>query len=329
MDRRNFLATGAAVALAAATGVAQSINAQNGAVASGGEKFKLKYAPRLMNFSAHAGKDPIDNLKFIADQGFTAYYDLGLAERPDAEKIVKEAERLGLTPGVFSAHSKANWMKDDDAVRQEALQGIQKAIENAKRLNIEGALLVPGDIIPGMTMEQMTANLVKNLKYVAERVNFGDKMIVMEPLNHRNHPGKFLTKMAQGVDICKQVGCPSIKLVDDLYHQQITEGDLIPNIDMAWDYIGTFHLGDNPGRNEPLSGEINFRNIFKHIHEKGYKGMLCLEHGMSLMAASGGKKKKKKADAAQNQNAQALALQAEERLIKAYRWCDAFDKPIV
>lgn len=292
MKRRDFLAAGVAGALAAATGAAQSSNAQDGAVAISGEKFKMKYAPRLINFSAHAGKNPIDNLKFISGQGFTAYYDLNLAERPDAEKIVKEGEQLGLTAGIFSAHSKAAWTRDDDAVRQEGLQSIQKAIENAKRLNIEGALLVPGDIIPEMTMEQMTANLVKNLKYVAERVNFGDKIIVMEPLNPRNHLGKFLTKMAQGVEICKQVGCPSIKLVDDLYHQQITEGDLIPNIDIAWDYIGTFHLGDNPGRNEPLSGEINFRNIFKHIHDKGYQGLLCLEHGMSLLA--GGKKRKKR-----------------------------------
>jgi hydroxypyruvate isomerase len=327
MERRNFLAAGLAAALAATTGAAQQTAPVQAGAASSGAKFKLKYAPRLMMFTAHAGKDPLDNLKFIADQGFTAVYDLGLAERPDAEKIVGEAARLGLTVGVFSARSKTDWALDDDAVRQENLKTIQKAMENAKRLNIEGALLVPGNLVPGMTMEQMTANVIKNLKYVAERVDFGGKMIVMEPLNPRNHPGKFLTKIAQGVEICKAVGAPGLKLVDDLYHQQITEGDLIPNIDQAWDYIGTFHLGDTPGRNEPLTGEINFRNIFKHIHDKGYQGLLCMEHGLSIKAG-GGKKKKGKAGAAPNQDAQALNRQGEERLIKAYRWCDAFEQPI-
>ena len=135
--------------------------------------------------------------------------------------------------------------------------------------------------------------------------------------------------MAQGVAICKAIGSPAIKLVDDIYHQQITEGDLIPNIDMAWDFIGTYHLGDNPGRNEPLSGEINYRNVFKHIFDKGYKGILCMEHGLSLAPKGGKGKKKKAAKTAPAQDTQAINLKAEQRLIDAYRWCDAFDKPIV
>ena len=86
-----------------------------------------------------------------------------------------------------------------------------------------------------------------------------------------------------------------------MYHQQITEGNLIPNIDMAWEYIAAFHIGDNPGRNEPTTGEINYHNIFKHIHSKGYDGVLCMEHGKSI----GGK-------------------EGELALIKAYRQADAF-----
>lgn len=101
--------------------------------------------------------------------------------------------------------------------------------------------------------------------------------------------------------ICKAVNHPSCKIVNDLYHQQISEGNLIPNIDMAWEHIATFHLGDNPGRKEPTTGEINFLNIFRHIHAKGYQGVLCMEHGKSKPGKEG-----------------------EQAVIDAYRKMDAF-----
>lgn len=322
MKRRSFIAAG--LSAAAAASFAQNAGAAD--LPSPG-KFKLKYAPKLTMFTAHAGPDPIDNLKFMADQGFSAFFELGLASRPNAEQIMKEAERLGMTAGPISAGAKANWVLDDDAVRTENLETVKKALENAKRLNIEGMLVVPGRLVDGMTMEQMTANVVKNLKFISDKIDFGKKIIVLEPLNPRNHPGMFLTRIKQAVEICKAVGNPSIKIVNDLYHQQITEGDLIPNIDLGWDYTGAFHLGDTPGRNEPLSGEINYRNIFKHLSEKGCQFTLCMEHGLSLSAGGKGKKKKKGgADAAQ---AREINLQGEKRLIAAYRWCDAFDQPIV
>jgi hydroxypyruvate isomerase len=107
------------------------------------------------------------------------------------------------------------------------------------------------------------------------------------------------------MDICKAVGSPGIKIVNDLYHQQITEGDLIPNLEAAWDYIAAYHLGDNPGRKEPLTGEINFRNVFRFIHRKGFRGVLCMEHGLSQPG-----------------------LEGEKKLLAAYRWCDAIDQPI-
>ena len=112
--------------------------------------------------------------------------------------------------------------------------------------------------------------------------------MVLEPLNaHKDHPGLFLSKIPQAYQICKAVDSPSCKILDDLYHQQITEGNLIPNIDMAWDEIAYFQMGDNPGRKEPGTGEINYKNIFKHIFNKGYKGLLGMEHGNSIAGKEG------------------------------------------
>jgi hydroxypyruvate isomerase len=111
--------------------------------------------------------------------------------------------------------------------------------------------------------------------------------MVLEPLNPRNHPGLFLKGIPQAFQICKAVDSPSCKILDDLYHQQITEGNLIPNIDAAWDEIAYFQIGDNPGRKEPTTGEINYLNVFRHIKAKGFDGILGMEHGNSQPEAAG------------------------------------------
>ena len=112
--------------------------------------------------------------------------------------------------------------------------------------------------------------------------------MVLEPLNPwRDHPGTFLTKIPQAYMICKSVGSPSCKILFDMYHQQITEGNIIPNIDMAWTEVAYFQVGDNPGRNEPTTGEMNYRNIFRHIHGKGFTGVVGMEHGNSKPGKEG------------------------------------------
>jgi hydroxypyruvate isomerase len=127
--------------------------------------------------------------------------------------------------------------------------------------------------------------------------------MVLEPLNTlQNHPGLFLTGIPQAFSICRAVNRPVCKIVNDIYHQQITEGNLIPNIEAAWSEIGAFHCGDNPGRNEPGTGEINFKNVFKYIYSKNYQGVICMEHGVSNRTKEG-----------------------EEAVIRAYRDCDSFE----
>jgi hydroxypyruvate isomerase len=127
--------------------------------------------------------------------------------------------------------------------------------------------------------------------------------MVMEPLNTlRDHPGLFLTGIPQAYSICRAVNRPACKMVNDIYHQQITEGNLIPNIEAAWSEIAAFHCGDSPGRKEPTTGEINYKNVFRYIYTKGYQGVICMEHGMSSRTKEG-----------------------EARVIQAYRECDSFE----
>jgi len=163
-------------------------------------------------------------------------------------------------------------------------------------------LVVPGRYDERLHRDYQTANVIDNLRHCCDVLEPSGLVMVIEPLNTiRDHPGLFLTGVPQAYEICRAVNRPVCKIVDDMYHQQITEGNIIPNIDAAWNEIAAFHIGDNPGRNEPTSGEMNYRNIFKHIHSKGYQGILCMEHGKSLKDKEG-----------------------ETRLLQAYRECDNF-----
>ncbi|MDX1741442.1 MAG: TIM barrel protein, partial [Rhodothermales bacterium] len=240
-----------------------------------------------------AGEDPIDQLNFMADQGFSAFEDNGMKGRDVSlqEKMASTMANRGLRMGVFVAH-KIYWTDPNLASgrqdwREEFLADIRTSVEVAKRVNATWMTVVPGHVDPRLAMGFQTANVVESLKRAAAILEPHDLVMVLEPLNFRDHPGLFLTRIPQAFEICRAVGSPACKILDDLYHQQIQEGNLIPNIDAAWDEIAYFQIGDNPGRNEPTTGEINYRNVFRHIHARGFKGILGMEHGNSRPGAEG------------------------------------------
>ena len=306
ISRRGFMGVAAGAAMAATT-VTSLAKGQDPTSAKPNRKFKLKYAPHFGMFKHHAGKDHIDQIKFMADQGFTAMEDNGMMKRPKDlhEKIAREMSRLEMTMGVFVAS--ANWGKKTFVTRDESARGMlveqmKAAVEVARRVNAKWCTVLLDSYDERLEWDYQTANAIENLKYCAQVCEPSGLVMVLEPLNWwRNHPGLFLTKIPQAYQICKAVDSPSCKILDDLYHQQITEGNLIPNMDMAWEEIAYFQVGDNPGRKEPTTGEINYRNIFRHISNKGYKGIVGMEHGNSKKGEEG-----------------------ETAVIDAYRACDDF-----
>ena len=303
ISRRSFIGGIAAAAITMGTSVSSG---QERVKPAGKRQFKLKYAPNLGTFQNHAGKEAIDNLNFIADQGFTAVEDNAMLSRhpSEPEKIAKEMERLGMTMGVFVAYaefSKQTFVTSDKSTRQMLTDAMKTAVETAKKGNVKWTTVVLGAYNPRMDWDYQTVNVIENLKWCAEVYEPAGVVMVLEPLNPRDHPGLFLTKISQAYQICKAVNSPSCKILDDLYHQQVTEGNLIPNIDSAWEQIAYFQVGDNPGRCEPTTGEINYKNIFKHLYNKGYKGILGMEHGKSKPGKEG-----------------------ETALIDAYAACDDF-----
>ncbi len=303
MHRRKFLsslaAAGAATTPFAALGgtAASSMSGQqhlHPAGAAANAAFTLDFAPHFGMFSAQAGDDLVDQIAFMNEAGFRSLEDNGMKGRSvhEQETIAAEMTRRDMRMGVFVAHTihwqEANLASGDVEKRDEFLHEIRESVDVAKRVNAKWMTVVPGHVALGQEQDYQTANVVDALRRAAEILEPHDLVMVLEPLNWwTNHAGQFLTGSPQAYLICRAVDSPSCKILFDIYHQQITEGNLIPNIDRTWDEIAYFQIGDNPGRNEPTTGEINYANIFEHIHGKGFDGILGMEHGNSRSGRAG------------------------------------------
>ena len=301
MNRRHFLSRSSAATAAAITGLgtfAATRSAWAGRVDPFGLRapdaaFSMRFAPHIGMFAQHAGPNPVDQLHFMADRGFTGFEDNGMKGRPveQQEAMAKAMADRGLQMGVFVAHtiywSEPNLANGKADLREQFLAEIRECVDVAKRVNATWMTVVPGHVDLRLDMGYQTANVVESLKRAADILEPHGLVVVLEPLNRRDHPGLFLTGVPQAYEVCKAVASPSIKILDDLYHQQITEGNLIPNIDAAWDEIAYFQIGDNPGRDEPTTGEINYLNVFRHIKAKGFTGVLGMEHGNSKPGKDG------------------------------------------
>jgi hydroxypyruvate isomerase len=294
MRRRDFLRSGVAgtgALLASAAGLGASEHAGE---AGRQRPFRLDYAPHFGMFEHHAGKDLMAQLRFMAEQGFRSLEDNGMRGRPREvqEQIGRELERLGMRMGVFVAHT-LDWNKPtlasgDPAIRERFLNDVRQSVEVAKRVNAKWMTTVPGVVDPRLDMEYQTAHVIETLKRAAEIFEPHGLVMTVETLNtRRDHPGQFLTRIAQAYALCKAVDSPAVKMIFDCYHAQIEEGNLIPNIDLAWDEIAYVQTGDNPGRKEPTTGEINYLNVFAHLHRKGFRGIVGMEHGNSRPGKEG------------------------------------------
>ncbi|NDV44823.1 hydroxypyruvate isomerase family protein [Flagellimonas sediminis] len=307
MNRRDFVKRKMMLSTALGLGGVGVLSATERPSSKGQKGFNLNYAPHLGMFRESAGTDPIDQLNFMADMGFTAFEDNEMKGRDKSlqEKMARTMMERGITMGVFVAHeiywNKPNLANGDASLREKFLKEIKESIEVAKRVNAKWMTVVPGHVDLRLREAYQTANVIESLKQACSLLEPHGLTMVLEPLNFRDHPGLFLTDSPQAFEICKSVDSPSCKILFDIYHQQIQEGNLIPNIDACWDEIGYFQVGDNPGRNEPTTGEINFKNVFKHIHSKGFVGIVGMEHGNSMEGKEG-----------------------EQAVIEAYRATDSF-----
>lgn len=271
--------------------------------------FHLDYAPHDGMFKASAGASFLDQIKFAYDAGFRSIEDNGFMGRPvkEQEDIGALLGKLGMRMGVFVV-SFDRWppqptlTSGDKMWREKFLKACRDAVDAAKRCNAKWMTVVPGNFERSLPMDFQTANVIEALRPASAIFEPHGLVMVLEALS--DTPDLFLRHSDQTFAICKAVNSPSCKFLFDMYHMQRNEGNIINNLKAAWDEIAYLQIGDNPGRKEPGSGEMNYKNIFKFIHGKGYKGVLGMEHGNAFPGKEG-----------------------EMKLIKAYRESDDFLEP--
>jgi len=166
--------------------------------------------------------------------------------------------------------------------REGFLRELNLSLEAAKRVDAKQLVVLTGNELGGMPRSEQMSNAVATLREAAPILEKNGATAIVEILNtYVNHAGYFLYYVRDGVELVDRVASPSVKLLFDIYHVQIMEGNLISNIRQNIDRIGHFHVGDVPGRHEPGTGEINYRNVFKAIYDLGdrFQGSVALEYG--------------------------------------------------
>ncbi|XID94632.1 hydroxypyruvate isomerase family protein [Paenibacillaceae bacterium WGS1546] len=166
----------------------------------------------------------------------------------------------------------------EDGKRDEYLAGLQESIAAARRLGVEMLITQTGNETDA-AREKQYASLIGGLRACIPYLEESGITLVVEPLNHLvDHPGYYLTSSDEAAQIIKEVGHPQVKMLFDIYHQQITEGHLAYRLQTYLPYIGHIHIADNPGRNEPGTGEINYRYLLELLKKRGYGGAVGLEY---------------------------------------------------
>ena len=304
MERRGFLKRSSMAGAGLIPGLAAFSAYQP--TKESGKIFNLNYGFHEGMFAAHAGKDFIEQIKWAHDQGFRSIEDNGMMNRtPEMQaKIGDTLAKLGMQMGVFVIttdgwHWKMSLATGKQEFKDLIIRDCHTAVEVAKRCNAKHMTVVPGNFDRSLPMDIQTAHVIEALRGGAGVLEKHGLVMVLEPLS--DNPDLFLRYSTQTYMICKGVNSPSCKILFDMYHMQRNEGNIIANINRTWEEIGYFQIGDNPGRKEPTTGEMNYKNIFKHIYNKGYRGVMGMEHGNSKPGTEG-----------------------ELALIKAYRESDSF-----
>jgi len=266
MDRRQFLKTAAGGGALAAS---QTVFADQAKTATT-RPLKLKYSVQPHWFKDLPTMEA--RLERIKAEGFRAVENNGFKRMtPDEQKrYADKLSELGLEHGIFVANRGVNEGAGlvDPNQRDAFLDEIRKSIEVAPIINTKFVTITSGNEIPGEPRGPQTARVIDTLRQAGDLLGKAGITGVVEPLTTIvSCPGSFLARSDEAYAIMKAVDNPHIKILFDIYHQQITEGNLIDNIRAYWDEIGYFQFADVPGRHEPGTGEINYRNVFKAIYD--------------------------------------------------------------
>jgi hydroxypyruvate isomerase len=224
----------------------------------------------------------IDRFAAAAKAGFNGVEYLFPYEH-DKSRLAAQLEKHGLVQVLHNLPA-GNWAKGERGIAchpdrvGEFQDGVGKAIEYARALNCKQLNCLAGICPQDAPDDRQRAAFVSNLKFAALKLKEAGIKLLIEPINTRDIPGFYLTRSRQALEIIREVGSDNLFLQYDIYHMQIMEGDLARTIESNLALIPHMQLADNPGRNEPGTGEINYAFLFDHIDGIGYKGWIGCEY---------------------------------------------------
>ncbi|HVF63873.1 MAG TPA: hydroxypyruvate isomerase [Casimicrobiaceae bacterium] len=233
----------------------------------------------------------LDRFEHAAKAGFTAVEFLfPYAFEPSDIKAKLDANRLelvlhNLPPGNWDAGERGIACHPDRV--DEFRAGVARAIEYATRLGAPQLNCLVGKTPAGVSDEAMRRTLVGNLRYAAAELAKADLRLLLEPLNSYDIPGIYLKYTAQAIDILDEVGARNAFVQYDIYHAQRMEGELAATTQKYLSRIAHMQLADNPGRNEPGTGEINYAFLFSHLDRIGYDGWIGCEYKPAASTEAG------------------------------------------
>jgi len=163
--------------------------------------------------------------------------------------------------------------------RDNFLADVRQAIVYAQKLEIPQIILMSGDEVPGRTHDEQYASLLESARRAGDLAAKANVTLIIEPLNAKvNHKDFFLTTCVEGLKLIRQVDNPHVRLLFDIYHEQVQNGNVVRTLTQAMPFVAVFHIADNPGRNDPGTGEMNYANIYKAIRKSGYSGYVTMEY---------------------------------------------------
>ena len=219
--------------------------------------------------------DFLDRIEAVQRAGYTAFEFWGWQNK-DLPAVQAASERLGLRVAAFGV---GGGTLLDPANHQHYWETTAAAAEWARRLRCPSLIVTTGNTLPDVPRERQMDALRTGLEGVAREARKGGVTAVLEPLNSKvDHKGYFLDHCPEAFELIAAVGSPHLRLLYDIYHMQIMDGDIIATVEAQIASIGHFHVADVPGRHEPGTGELNYANIFKRIDATGYKQYVGLEY---------------------------------------------------
>jgi hydroxypyruvate isomerase len=213
----------------------------------------------------------------VAEAGYRAVELVGEYDAWTSDSFARARKQFHQLGIVVDACSGIDGSLCDPAQRETFLQQIRAKLPVLAELECTRLILLTGNRVPGLAQEQMRANCIEALKRAAELCSAQGVEILLENIDPEENPKYFLTSVAEGFQIIREINHPRVKFLYDFFHEQISEGNLIAKLERNIDLVGLVHVADAPGRHEPGSGEINYANIFRKLGQLKYDRYVAME----------------------------------------------------